>query len=350
VNGAAGGSLTIEYSPDEDGEVQSVTGHATLGPSPARAPRELEIHSNARIGTMFRLLPLCLLAGILSFAASAGTLVYQTNENGNTVGIYTTAGVLVGSLNPSLPFSTPYVAAVDSSLNVYISDYSNSRVVEFSPFGAQLATFAAGLGNPGGLVLDAAGDLFVVDRSDGAILKYSGGSETQIATVSGARGLTYYNGLLVTASSTTGDVVSFDVNGGNQANLATSLGSTDLRGVAYDASGDLFITDIGNGSIYEISAGGATPHLFASGLGAPEYLAIDSAGLMYVPEYLTGDIRLIGPDGSDLGPLVSGLDHPSSVALAVAPEPQSALELAILLAMFKVTRVLARHRNSTEIE
>jgi streptogramin lyase len=280
---------------------------------------------------MLRPVPLFAFAGILACAASAGTLVYQTNEGGNTVGIYTTSGVFVGSLTPALPFSTPYVAAVDSSLNVYISDYSNSRIVEFSPAGAQLASFTAGLGNPGGLAFDAAGDLFVVDRSDGAILKYSGGSETQVASIPGARGLTYYNGMLVTASSTSGNVVSFDVTGGSQTNLATALGSTDLRGVAYDSSGDLFITDVGNGSIYEISAGASTAHLFASGFSDPEYLAIDSTGLMYVPEYSGGDIRLVGPDGTNLGALVSGLDHPSSVALAVTPEPRSAVAMAMLL-------------------
>jgi sugar lactone lactonase YvrE len=266
----------------------------------------------------FLRLLLCL---VLALQASAGALLYETNENGNTTGIYTTGGAPLGALDPAVPFSTPYVLVSDGSGDVYVSDYSNGRVLEFSPAGAQIASFTAGLGNPAGLALDAAGNLYVVDRSDGNILKYSGGSGSVIATIPDARGLAYRAGLLYTASSTSGDVTSFGPDGSDVTTVVESLGSRDLRGVAFDSAGDLFISDSAGGTIYELAAGAQVPSVFASGLDGPEYLAIDSDGTFYVPEYFGGDVREIGPSGLDSTVLIPGLDHPSSVAIVDTPEP-----------------------------
>jgi len=264
----------------------------------------------------------CLIAALLiAGALPAGPLLYETNEGGNTTGIYTLAGVAAGTLNPAIPFSTPYVVTGNGVGDVFVSDYSNGRVVEFGPGGSQIATFSAGLGNPGGLALDGQGNLYVVDRSSGNILKFASGGESVIATVAGARGLAYENGLLYTASSTTGNVVRMATDGSGQTTVASAVGTGDLRGVAFDSAGDLFISDVTGGSIYELASGSTTLKQFASGLAGPEYLAIDAAGTLYVPEYFGGKIRIIGPDGTNDGVLIGGLNAPSSVALVATPEP-----------------------------
>jgi streptogramin lyase len=264
------------------------------------------------------LLGLCLLASRPSFA---GALLYETNEIGNTVGKYSTEGVLVGALNPSSPFRTPYVSAVGPSHDVYVSDYSNGRVIEFSPAGVEINSFSSGLGNPGGIAFDAASNLFVVDRSNGNILEYSDGTESIVTNVSGARGLAYFGGLLYAASSSTGSVVSVDPSSHNQSVFATSIGGGDLRGIAFDTGGDLFVTDVASGDIFRFAAGTNSPTTFATGLAAPEYLAVGADGSLYVPEFSAGDVRVIGADGVDRGVLISGLDAPSSVAVAETPEP-----------------------------
>lgn len=282
----------------------------------------------------------CLSTALFAVAALyADPLLYVTNEGGNTTGIYTLAGAASGTLNPAVPFSTPYVVTGDGAGDVYVSDYSNGRVVEFGPGGSQLATFSAGLGNPGGLALDGQGDLFVVDRSNGNILEYSSsGGESVIATVAGARGLVYENGQLYTASSTTGDVVRMATDGSGQTTVASAVGTGDLRGLAFDSAGDLFISDVTGGSIYKLAAGSTTLTLFASGLQGPEYLAVDAAGTLYVPEYFGDDVRLIGANGANDGVLITGLDAPSSVALVATPEPGYGGLVAVMVAMWAVWR------------
>jgi len=65
--------------------------------------------------------------------------------------------------------------------------------------------------------------------------------------------------------------------------LATAL----TPGSARAAPGDLFVSDLGSGTILKFTPGG-TKSTFASGLGNPTGLAFDSAGNLYEADYNNG--------------------------------------------------------------
>ena len=71
--------------------------------------------------------------------------------------------------------------------------------------------------------------------------------------------------------------------------------STDITGVAVDGAGNYYYSDQGGNTVYKVSNGGFTPVGF-TGLNAPQQLAIDGSGAIYV---LTGGSQIIklAPNG-----------------------------------------------------
>lgn len=71
-------------------------------------------------------------------------------------------------------FNGASYVAVDSQDNVYIADYNNSRIKEYSPSGQLLAIWGSGqLKQPNGIAVDAQGNIYVTDIATGEIVKYS---------------------------------------------------------------------------------------------------------------------------------------------------------------------------------
>jgi hypothetical protein len=131
---------------------------------------------------------------------------------------------------------------------------------------------SAGLDYPTGVGYDAAGDLFVADTGNSAVREISATTAditvaarvpypTAVA-VSASGGLVVANPVQSEIVSETGGTVSVLAGDGTQGDsglggpaISASLG--DPRGVAVDASGDVFIADAGNNAIYEAVAGTA---------------------------------------------------------------------------------------------
>lgn len=70
-----------------------------------------------------------------------------------------------------------------------------------------------------------------------------------------------------------------EVSGGTQSTFATGMDYP--TGLAFDSSGDLFVSDQFSGHIYEWVGAGSTRTTFASGLNQPGPLAFNSAGDLY---------------------------------------------------------------------
>ncbi|HET9625090.1 MAG TPA: hypothetical protein VFP84_27170 [Kofleriaceae bacterium] len=215
-------------------------------------------------------------------------------------------------------FNGPQGVAVDGMGNVFVADTGNHTIRKITPDG-MVTTLAGGAGEPGttngtgsvarftaprALTVDAAGMIYVADTDNHAIRKVT--PDGEVTTYAGSPG----------ESGTANDT-------GTAARFRRPVG------LAYDATGNLFVVDAGNYIIRKITpdrvvstfagvAGvsgntdGAGANARFAGLGG---LAIDGTGLIYVVDGQT--LRTITPDG-----LVSTGDahfaSPDSVAFDAA--------------------------------
>ncbi len=198
----------------------------------------------------------------------------------------------------------PYGVAVDSSGNLYISDWNNSVVRKVDASGT--ITTVAGNGTygysgdggqatsaafryPFGMAVDAAGNLYIADSYNYRVRMVSTGGI--VATVAG-------NG-----------TYGFSGDGGQ----ATSANLSSVQGVAMDASGNLYIADTGNGRIREVTSNGIITTVAGNGgsgysgdggpatgaaLSLPYAISVDASGNVAVVDEGNNAVRLLTPAGT----------------------------------------------------
>jgi uncharacterized protein (TIGR03437 family) len=230
----------------------------------------------------------------------------------------------------------PEGVAVDAAGNLYIADSNNSRIRKVTPAGTITTVAGNGqwgysgdggpatpamLGDPGGVAVDAAGNLYIADTGNSRIRKVTpGGTITTVA--GGGSGL--------------GD--------GGPATGA----SLRPEGVAVDAAGDLYIADTRNNRIRKVTPSGTITTVAGNGgwsysgdggpataamLGGPGGVAVDAAGNLYIADTGNSRIRKVTPGGTittaagpgqerysgDGGPATAAsLSHPQDVAVDAA--------------------------------
>jgi uncharacterized repeat protein (TIGR01451 family) len=94
-------------------------------------------------------------------------------------------------------------------------------------------------------------------------------------------------------------------------------GGAGPLGLAFDRSGNLFVSDIASGTLYRIPPGGghAPAYLLRSGLGQPEGLTLDLGGRLYMARSDTGSVEELDPgSGATKRTLVAGLPCPTALA------------------------------------
>ncbi len=236
--------------------------------------------------------------------------------------------------------SLPFGVAVDTAGNLFIADTYNDVIREVVKATGDIVTVAgdgtfgysgdngpataAELDYPAGVAVDATGDLFIADKYDNAIrevVKATG----DIITVAG-NGTYGYSG---------------DNGPATAAELAQPVG------VAVDATGDLFIAELGNnvirevvkatGNIITVAGNGTYGYSGDNGpataaeLDYPNGVAVDSAGDLFIADMdnsvirevvkATGNIITVAGNGTlgydgDSGPATAAeLDNPAGVAI-----------------------------------
>lgn len=222
------------------------------------------------------LLAVC--SGVFATNASAASFIYVATQNVTTnVSSVTGYSLTSGgsalstpvSFAPSGGFADAFAIAVDSTGNVFVGDAGANKIYEFtSSGGAPIATFtlptdgSTGPLSPQEIALDTNGNLYAAEygpNNTGKVVKFAtngGGSGTVIqnfaAPVRGilvdtASGNTYVT--TGTNGTTTSNVVRFATGTtGAQTNIYQNQAypAGQLRGLALDATGKLYVADSGN--------------------------------------------------------------------------------------------------------
>jgi uncharacterized protein (TIGR03437 family) len=280
-----------------NGVISTVAGNGTLGYSGDNGPA-ISAQLDAPYGVA---------------VDSAGSL-YIADSGNNTIrkvssGVITTVAGngtqgYSGDNGPatSAQLFTPSWITVDSAGNLYIADIGNNVVRKVSASNGFITTVAgngtygfsgdngqatsAELYGPMGVAVDSAGNLYIADLGNQRIRKVAA-SNGVITTVAG-------NG-----------TAGFSGDGAQ----ATSAELNGPYGVAVDPAGNLYIGDIGNNRVRKVSngviatvAGNGTGGYSGDGgaatiaeLNQPVGVSLDSAGNLYIADFLNNRVRLLKP-------------------------------------------------------
>jgi len=236
--------------------------------------------------------------GATDVVVDAAGNIYVSQFNANRIRKIATNGVVTTLIGGTTGFSgdnglainaamdRPDGLAVDSIGNVYFSDRGNRRVRRIAPNGV-ITTIAgngsgatsgdnglavnAGVTAPSGLVLDAAGNLYIADQVANRIRKVTPGGIITTVAGTGVEGFT-------------GDM--------GQATAATLSRPTD---VDIDSAGNLYITDLGNTALRKVAANGVINTIFTS-TNMSTHTSVDGAGNLYFADIgACALMKLTGP-------------------------------------------------------
>lgn len=293
-----------------------------------------------------------------------------------------------GGLATSASLYSPVGIAVDATGNLYIADSGNRRIRKVATNGV-ISTVAgngttghggdggpatsAPVGNPTGVAIDAVGNLYFTDNFNNFLRKITTGGTISTLAGDGESALnaaitpfgvavdamgnlyiadSHYQRILKVAknglSSTIAGNGTLGYSGDGGPALSAQLG--DPSGMAFDARGNLFIADSGNGRVRKVAldgtistvAGGGIP-CAGSGDGGPATsaafcypaaVALDSLGNLYVADSSDNVVRKVATNGiisrfagtygygyfsGDGGPATSAVLHsPQGLAVDVA--------------------------------
>lgn len=195
-------------------------------------------------------------------------------------------------------FLGPTGVAVDATGNFYVSDGGNNTVRRITP-GGEVTTFAGSAAEsgsqdghrtvarfkfPGGIAVDAAGNIYLADRGNFTIRKIS--TDGQVTTLAGMAG-----------------------QSGSDDGEGAAARFQDPTGVAISRSGNLFVTDSRDYTVRKVTPTGSVTtfagmpgqSVHADGTGnsarfrTPRGIVVDADDNIFVADYGSNTIRKITP-------------------------------------------------------
>ena len=270
------------------------------------------------------------LSGPNGIAVDAAGNLYVANTTGNEVLKIDSSGTAIALATGASPaFSGPTGVAVDAHGNVYVADTGNNLVREIvASSGVVSATStvitlnqsgAAAFDHPEGVAVDAAGNVYVADtlRNEIREIEATGGSvsaSSTVVTLAGDLNAGCVNGDGSGAEFDAPDGVAVDASGNlyvadtnnHVVRKITSVGPTGLNSVTTFAGGQGNCVGPNPATAGYADGAGATQALFA----APTQVTVDSAGNVFVTDLGNSAVREITPLG--VVSTLAGASQPTS--------------------------------------
>ena len=194
--------------------------------------------------------------------------------------------------------SSPQGITIDPINNLYTSQLSGIYKIDTNTTPNIVAGITLGTGftdnvfgtnaqfnNPIGITIDSAGNLYVCDRNNNKIRKIE--PNGKVTTIAG------------------------NINGTTDNVIGTNAQFKSPNGITIDSTGNLYVCDIGNNRIRKIdtdsmvttiagSTSSGTNNAFGTNarFNVPTEITIDSAGNLYVCDFVNERIRKIGTNGA----------------------------------------------------
>jgi gliding motility-associated-like protein len=221
---------------------------------------------------------------------------YNAGGSSQTV-ISITVNTIAVASPPVITYATPQFYTVNTAIT-QLSPTNTGGAVPATAYGT--ATVFSGsatvpgyhdapatqarFSQPEGMVMDAAGTIYVADKKNNVIRRVISNGST--GTFAGNGTVGFGNG------------------------VANSVSFNQPTALAFDAAGNLYLTDFGNNAIRMITPAGVVSTFAGTGVAGltngaaataqfnqPYGIAIDAAGNVFVSEYGNNDIRKITPAG-----------------------------------------------------
>jgi uncharacterized protein YjdB len=242
---------------------------------------------------------------------SAGT-VYVADQVNNRIRKITSTGIIStiagngtygntgdGGAATAATLANPQGVAVDAAGNVYVADYGNNRIRKISTTGIITnfagsgtgvdggAATAADVYHPSAVAVDASGNVYIAETGNNRVRKVN------------------TSGIISTVAGT--GVSGFSGDGGS----ATAAKLSSPFGVSTDASGNVYIADLGNNRIRKVSGGvistvagtgvagfsGDGGAATSAAINTPYGMTLDASGNMYICDYNNFRIRRVSSTG-----------------------------------------------------
>jgi len=221
--------------------------------------------------------------------------------------VETLAGALapgnVDALGSAARFGQPFGIAVDGAGNLFVADTANHSIRRVTPNGA-VTTFAgnaavsggadgtgsgASFAEPRGVSIDGAGNVYVADQANHTVRKITAGAV--VTTLAGAAGQL-----------------------GSSDGVGTAARFNSPRAVAVDSAGNVYVADGGNHTVRKIAAsdgevttlagragepGGTNGAAAVARFSSPHSLTLGADGTLYVGDAESGGrVRAVTPAGN----------------------------------------------------
>ena len=225
--------------------------------------------------------------GALKITLDSSGNVYVTNYASNTVSKLDSSGNAVWTVNTGSG-TNPRALIADEDGNIFVTLWSINKIAKISQTGGAVSSVDTGFATtgsvPSGIIRDSSGNIYVSNQSSNSVSKFSSSGGTAIATYStgtGPRGITIDSSGNVYTCNYNANTVTKITSAGVITNYATGVGPW---GITVDSLGNVYTANFGGNSISKILSSGDTITAFANtspaGTG-PLDIVLDPDGNLY---------------------------------------------------------------------